>query len=434
MTFSSFDQRQIVEFGWLKDAVVTRTLAALLCLAGAACHRSGSAQDSPAGSSAPDEGLAATAARPLSGDCQALDVLVPFRQYGQSDLIRSMAVDSGEVYFRTMDETYRVPLAGGAASVIAKSLGDVGGPSWVIGDKLVSQPTGQPALMAIPKGGGTWTPLLDATSDKHGGAGAVPTILGNVRRGRVESAERAIFDGGYFYWIGEDIVGLSMGTKGTSTWSVRRMALSGPAETLYKSNLELGSLVKAGDRLLFAQSDKPEKATPPERPAQHGGKLEIHLPEPKTWSLLSMPANGGTPEVRLRPFSPPSMGATIVADGSLVYYGAFSGLTFGLYRLSADGNSPAQLVDPKIITVHWGAPYGADRLVLFASGIEGAGGAGSVKHFVLTAPRGSDVFERTACVDSTYTTHAFGVGGKSLLVALYRGKDNTAGIVRIALP
>jgi hypothetical protein len=346
-----------------------------------------------------------------------------------------MATDGESVYFRTMDETYRVPVAGGAASLLGKTFGNLGGPSWVIGDKLVSQATGQPVFLAMPKTGGSWTTLQDARSDKRAGAGAAQAIVGNARQGQPESAQRALFDGAYFYWIGEDVSGGGIGSRAMRTWAIRRAAPSGGVpETLFKSGVELAGLVKAGDRLLFAESDQPENAASQGKVSPNGSGQEIPIPGPRAWSLWSMPAGGGAPELRKRPFPRAMLGVAVVSDGASLYYGDSVGLEFGLYRLSVAGDAAPELVDPKVLLVYWGAPYDSDRVALFVSRPDLTGAAFETTRQVITAPRGSSRFEVARCIDPSLEAHAFVMSHKTLFVSLNDSKEGTSGVVKIALP
>ena len=390
----------------------------------AGCSRGAAAE--AARDAAPSAVPPASGSAPAPGCAAQFDVLVPFQKYGESDLIRAIVVDGADVYFRTYHETYRVPLAGGAPTLLTKATGD--GPLWVLGDRLVTQPTGQPAFLEMPKTGGSWTPFLDATAAKHSGGQSVPTrIFQSIGSGRIEGAREAIFDGTHFQWLEEDTVGASLGSKGKTTWHVRRIAAAGgAAETLYTSLRELRGLVVARDRLLFEEEVTPEAKLPP------GAKKP--LLETRIWSLLSMPAAGGKAEVRMNP----SFGVNSVSDGALLYLSGFRSLSEGgMWRMPVAGNAPPERIDPLVIEQRWGLGYGNGQLVFFSPSMTDAPRTGHVpdlENYLLTGPAGGSHFERSSCIAAKYGVHAQAVSGKSLLLSLFIGAERTAGIVKVALP
>lgn len=346
-------------------------------------------------------------------------------------MIRGVAAEGEDVYFRTLRETFRVPLAGGAPTVIAKSPPGMSGPLWVMGDKIVNQPTGQPGFVSVPRSGGTWTNLVDATSDRSAGKDTLPTILHNVGRGRVENAQEAVFDGKSFFWIAEDIAGASMGRKGTSTWSVRRSPVAGGnVETLYTSNRALAWLVKAGDRLVFERNDTPEKALPP------GAKKPSY--EPQTWGLLALPEGGGAPEVRVASVDSGN-GTRLVTDGVRVYFVSSPDPTptLSLVRVSPSGHSSPERVDDWVIEVRFGSPYGVDRFLLVATAMDRAPGVGvspETRTYLYTGNRTTGTLDPRVCLANAFNPHAYAVLGKTLLLASQVERTSSEGVVKWSLP
>lgn len=404
-----------------------------LAVVSSGCHRAESSQGpSPSTSSSPEAGgAAASTAGPCP--CLAPEVVAPFKNYS-ADMIRGVAADSDHVYFRTRTDTYRVPLAGGTPEIIAKSPPGMDSPMWVLGDKLLAQPTGQPVFVALPKSGGAWTNLIDATSDRSGGAGALPTIFHSVGRGRIESASQAVFDGNDFFWIEADTVGATFGgAKGKTTWSLRRTpATEAKIQTVYTSDREIRHLVKAGDTLVFQRNETPAK---PPLPPGAGRPLF----EQQVWPLYSMPLGGGKPVLRAASVSRLN-GSSAATDGSWVYYVANDAATIPtLYRLSAAGSGPPEPVESWMAEVLFAAPYGADSFVLFVKGFEhapsGNAPASGLKPLLFTGRRGEKKATRRVCLASDGNPHGYGMVGDTLLFASQVEDGSGAqGIVKWALP
>jgi hypothetical protein len=400
--------------------------ALTLPVLGLACRGADSTQGAAA-SSRPVASTAPSAPSPAAaGTCAAPDIVAPFQKYSD-DMIRGVTADASSVYFRTLRDTFRVPLAGGTPEVIAKSPPGMDGPMWLLGDKLIDQPTGQPTFVVLPKGGGTWTNFLDATSDKSGGSEAVPTILHNVARGRIEAAEQALFDGKDLYWIEKDDVVTGHGGGGQSTWSIRRMPASAPkAEILYTSTRDLEHLVKADDLLGFQENDTPEK--PPLPP---GAKKPLF--EAEVWSLYAIPAAGGKPTLRAASVSTLN-GTRAASDGSDVYYSA-QGDTPGavaLYRVPLSGSGGPERVADGVADVQFAAPYGADRSVLFVRAFEAKDRG--LKPFVYSVSRATGQLGARQCLNAS-NPHGYAVAGNALLFASQLQDGSGAqGIVRWTLP
>ncbi len=387
----------------------------------AGCHR-----DVPSSGAGPDGGATTSGPEPNSACVTRFDFLVPFQKYGSSDLIRAIAVDGDEVYFRTYHETFRVPLSGGAPGLLSKAE-EMEGPLWIIGDHLVTQPMGQPAFMAIAKTGGTWTTLLDASAAKHVGPSVTRRIFQSIGSGHIEAAKPAIFDGTRFFWIEEDTDGASLGKKGTAAWHVRTISASGgSAETLYTTKLELRGLTLAHDTLLFEQGETEPKPPPP------GTKKPLF--EPVVWSLWTMPAGGGKAEMRMNPY----FGSDPTTDGTMLYFSGFRDLsTYGTWRMPVNGNAAPERIDPLVIDQKWGGTYGGDKVVFHAAAMISAPrpgfDPGSERYLLIGSPN-ADKLERIACFEDRYAVHAYAVVGKTLLLSILRGGDGFAGIAKVLLP
>jgi hypothetical protein len=364
--------------------------------------------------------LSPAAASASGGACATpFEVLAPFQKYSGSDLIREIAVDGDQVYFRTFHDTFRVALAGGAVARVTTGPESLDGSMWVIGDKLVIQ--SGPQFLAVPKRGGAWTPFLDTSTGKAGAPPPARPI------GRLEAAQAAVFDGTRFTWIEGVTIGASLHATGQTTHSIKRVpAAGGAVETLYTSPHELRDLASASGRLVFQ-----ENLTPPWKPSTPGEKKP--LIEAQTWSLMTLPLGGGSPEVRFAHY----VGANLVADGTALYFGGLFENQVGMWRLTTVGTDAPERVDPLVLDERWGAAYGSGQTVFVAGSMLDEPGPGHVPArttAILTGPSGGHAFAHSGCVDLKYGVHAEAVAGKWLLLALFSGSDQQAGLVKIALP
>jgi hypothetical protein len=405
-----------------------RAVTCVTCLAAlGACSRDrAKAHASPAASAS----SAATVDPP--GECLThFDLLFPFQKYGDADLVRGIVVDGDQVYFRTYTEVYRVPLAGGTpVSMSTMAGGLMNSRTWVVGDKFVTQSPGEPIFMALPKSGGTWTTILDASTEKLGGGRSIPNrILHDIGKSTHSQAHPAVFDGSVFYWIQETT------SKGATSWAVRRIALAGGSPTtLYESQAALSDLEKAGDRLMFFQKEpEPPKKKEKAPPAKAKG-FSIPLVNGKPAALMSLSLAGGKPDVRV----PKIDGSIAVADNATLYISGFldGDITKGgIYRVAATGTSPPVATGIGSMMSAGGFTYG-DRVALYGIGTLKPIVPGQVPEsakLILTAPRGGNL-ERAACIGPGYTTHAYAMAGKTMLVSVFRDEDRTAAIARIKLP
>jgi hypothetical protein len=352
------------------------------------------------------------------------DFLVPFQKYGDSDLIRSIVVDGNQVLFRNMKDVYRVPLAGGTPVVVSKAPElDLDGRTmvWVAGDRLLTQSPHEPIFMASPKGGGPWTTIIDLSREKLGGGrSAANKLLHDIGKGSSSAtAGQAIFDGASFYWPEKHAA-----AKGAApSSSIRTVALSGGnARTLYEGPGTFGTLTKAGDRLVFIVSE-------PAPPAQIGLKV--------TNSLWSVPLAGGKAELLVK-IGNLFGSEVLVTDGPTLYLTGYQNDDLskpGLFRTTAVPGSPLERLEPHPLN-GTGFLY-EDRVVLVGTGTLGNPAPGTVPEtgrVVFTGSRKGGPLERTACIVGNYTTHAYAVAGKTLLISIFKSDDRLAGIIRIALP
>jgi len=409
-----------------------RYLALGVCLF--ACHRDRGG-GGPSASAAPSSRGPAAGA---PGECLTqFDFLVPFQKYGEADLIRSIVVDGDQVYFRDMKDLYRVPLAGGTPTVMSKAPElalDGRTTVWVSGDRLLSQSPHEPIFMAAPKSGGAWTTIIDLSREKLGGGrSATNRILHDIGKGSSSAtAGSAIFDGVSFYWTER-----RAGAKGSApSSSIRTVPLSGgEGRTLYEASGEFGSLAKAGDRLVFMQVDPapPEPESEKHAAAKKGG---IHIAPKGASALWSIPVTGGKAE-RLVRIANAFGSEVLVTDGPTLYLTGYQDEDFakpGIFRMAATGGSLERL-EPQVLT-GTAFLYG-DRVVLVGSGRIGTPAPGTIPEtgkVVFTGARKGGTLERTACIVGNYTTHAYAVSGKTLLISIFRSDDRLAGIIRVALP
>jgi hypothetical protein len=379
--------------------------------------------------------VAAPTPSPQSSDqcLTQFDFLVPFQKYGEADLIRAIVVDGDQAFFRTYTEAFRVPLAGGTPTSVNKMPGGLmDSRAWAVGDKFLTQSPGEPIFMAMPKTGGTWTTILDASSEKLGGGRSLPSrLLHDIGKGTHSRAQAAVFDGSFFYWIQE------AGGKGGTSFSIRKIALAGgAASTLYESAGELSGLEKAGDRLVFFQKE-PQPAKPAKKekaPPAKGSWSDISLVNQAAPALMSLPMAGGKPEVRV----PKIDGSIAVADGPTLYVSGYMDGDLskgGVFRVSSTGASGPTPTGVRHLTSAGGFVYG-DRIALYGIGSLKAPEPGKLPDtakLILTAPR-DGTFAAAACFGSGYGTHAYAMAGKTMLVSVFRQEDRTAGIVRVKLP
>jgi hypothetical protein len=388
---------------------------------------------------------AGTAATTAPGDCLAsLDFLLPYQSYKNGDVIRAITVDGNEVLFRNADDLMRVPLAGGPPVTMSPAPSmtlqlNAHPTMWLVGDKIVTQSPGAPAFVEAPKTGGPWTTIVNLSGGDLGsklstGNHVVHTLLSGVP----ERADPAIFDGSAFYWV-ESHEG-SKGKPGSSV--IRTVPLSGsPARTLYEWPGDLRSLGRAGDRLVFERTDPETKAPAP--PPHPKGKIAFDIPTPKPTHLMTMPAQGGNPEVLAR-FSGLEgglgKGEVLFTDAETVYLAGYQDEDIqkgGMFRVSARPGSALERIDERHLSGE-GFVYG-DRFVIAGHGpIEPKPPHGDVFAnlgiVVMTGDRHGGPLQRAACIRGNYTVHAYALAGKSVLISILKSDEKKAAIVRVPLP
>jgi hypothetical protein len=130
----------------------------------------------------------------------------------------------------------------------------------------------------------------------------------------------------------------------------------------------------------------------------------------------------------------------MLTDGDTVYLGGYENediMKPGLFEISASGRGPLTRIDERHFYGE-GLLYG-DRMVLAGPGrIEVhpdlSKGIPRSGFTVFTGPRHAKSVDLTACIEGRYSTQAYAVAGKTLLVAIFRETDEKTGIIRIPLP
>jgi hypothetical protein len=361
-----------------------------------------------------------------NADCPSeLDYLLPPQKYEDGDLFRAIVADGDQVYFRNYKDVFRVPLAGGRAEVISK------GPQLTLtgtaalfasGERLLTQSAGESIFMASPKAGGEWSTIIDLTAKKLGGGrGAVSRIL----QGPAPHASQATFDGASFYWAE---VSRGKGAQAASTATLRSVALSGAdAKTLYQTPGDLGSVVKAADRIVFTHNLAPSPAD------LKSGKAKGGISGRGEQTLMSVPLAGGDAKPLMR-ITQYLASVVLGTDGSSVYVSGYADEDLrkpGIYRIDANGSNLEQL-DKRVLH---GRSFVVGDNVIFA-GMSQLDPVPTAKlgQVVLSLPRSGKKLTRLSCIADGYTAHAYAVAGKTLLISLFKSDTQMASIVKIALP
>jgi hypothetical protein len=393
-----------------------------------ACHGS----PNSSGAVLSDSGYAAGAAPSASGasagpatEClePPLDSLMPFQSYPNNDIIRSITVDGDQVFFRNMKDIFSVPLAGGEPTLVSSTRANARPSIWIVGDRLVSQSPGESIFLSSPKTGGAWTTFLDASKGKGGSGHPV--------------AYPATSDGSAFYWIENKLQ-----PKGApDSWSIRSVAIAGgSARTIFESAGELAELTKVGDRLVFTRVEL-SPAAENESPAASAKSRSVHVTQRGPKTLWSVPVSGGKSDKIGQIGSMGGSEILLAAEPSVYVVGYPEGdwTKAGIFRIPSAGGGALEAIDGRTLNGQ-GFVYG-DRVVMAGQGMLNPRAAtpasnpyANVGVVVLTGPRGGDHLDRTACIRGDYTTHAYAVAGKWLLIAIFRDTDHTASIIRIALP
>jgi hypothetical protein len=413
------------------------TFAAIFAVGLVACKREDSkataATDpapsaTPVGSANPNATTnAATALTPT--ECIAApDYLVPPTKYGDSDLIRAIATEGTDVVFGNMTSIFRVPTSGGTPQEIGKAPGttlrgqyDL----WISGEKLLTQSPGESIFMEMPRAGGSWTTFANLSADQApGGRDAATRVLQNLHKGSAKiRAGAADFDGTTFYWTEESTM---RGVPGNG----RVLALSlsgGDAKTLYEAPGSMDGLVRAGEHVVFVHTAPPSA----EALAAYKSSKKQGLEPKGRQTLVAVPRSGGS-AVPLGRITQWMSRTSLVADGEEVYVSGYEGgdLTKpGVFRVNAGGGA-WERVDPRVVTGR-GVVYPGGVAVSGSSFLEvGKLASGQV---VLAGAKGGPLTQ-VACFTQRFTSHAWAVTGKTLLVSLFESDTRLASIVRIALP
>lgn len=367
------------------------------------------------------------------GCLATLDFLVPPQRYGDSDLVRAIAVDRDQVYFRNMRDVFKVPLAGGAVTVHSKGPGlSLSGTAvlWLSGERLLTQSAGEPIFMGAPKNGGDWSTFIDLTSAKLGGGrDAATRILQGLGGKLAPKSSRASFDGESFYFAE---ISKGPGQSAPATSALKSVPLrGGETRTLYESAGEIAEVVRAGDRIAFIHTAPPSPEQLAKQQAdKKGNKLSFGV-RGERW-LTAVPLSGGEAQKLMR-ISNIIASTVLGADGTNVYVSGYADeepTKPGIYRVSAAGGAPERL-DQRVLS---GDLYvTGDQLVFVGSGdLE----PGKIENgqLVLTGTRDGKTLKRAACIKDGYTLHASAVSGKTALLALFKTDTNLASIAKVAVP
>ncbi len=415
--------------------------AAVLALAwctALGCRHPKESPPEPAASASSSAAVATPTLAPVGSDgcLTTLDYLVPPARIGGSDLFRALVVDGDALYAGTMSELRRVSLADGKATTLGKIPGMTLSGRLVLfasGDRLLTQSSGEPIFMQMPKAGGAFQTFIDLTAAKRGGGrDAATRILQSIgKRSRAPRATFADFDGSAFYWAEVSAKGKSAAAHA----EVRSVPLAGgEAKTLLEIEGDIDDVRRAGDRVVFMHTAPPSAAQLAEHAANK--KKSPFLPEPSgEHHLMSVPLGGGNP-VDLGRIMQMISHVVLLTDGATVFVTGYENEDLqkpGVYRVPAGGGGGLERIYAATVgTFGTGLTYG-DRVVFAGNGqLEpGKGGVGKV---VLTGPRGAGQLSRAACLPPGYTIHALAVSNKTLFLSLFESSSSLASIARIALP
>jgi hypothetical protein len=413
-----------------------------LTLAGAVACKGPSEGASPASSGAAAP-VAASSAATVSitsskvgadGACSgSLDYLVPPQKYGDSDLIRAIVVDGGQVYFRNMSELMQIPLAGGAVKSLGKppalSLSGVT-TLWASGDKLLTQSPGEPIFMSAAKTGGSWTSFIDLTAAKLGGGREAATrILQGIGKRNVPRATAADFDGQAFYF--SEVKEGKLGT-GAESSILKSVALAGgDARVLFQAPGEIREITRVGEFVAFLHTAQPSEAQVRQAEADRKAK-KIRMGVRGESHLMAVPVAGGEAKKLMRITN--WMAAVVLGpDGKNLYVSGYRDEDTakpGIFRVDVT-NGNVEQVDGRVL--HGRSYVAGDNLVLIGGGpIE----AGKTQHgqLVLTLPRQGKSTSIVACLVDKSTLHASAVQDKTALLSLFNGETRLASIAKVALP
>jgi len=386
--------------------------------------------DGPATSPAP--GSAPSGSLTAEGCVAEPDYLLPPTAFGDRDLIRAIFVQGSDVYLANMTDVLRLPLAGGAATKVAKTPGmTLSGRMtlWGDGTRLLTQSSGEPIFMELRPGQDQFTTFLDFTAEQRGGGrDAATRILQGIGKGtQAMRAGWADFDGQAFHWTESPAQRRQVGVG-----RVRSVPLiGGEPKTLYEAPGTADGLVRAGSHLVFIHTEPPDPVALAKYEADR--KAKKYGPEPKGKStLVSIPLAGGQAVPLLR-MSQWMSRAVLVTDGETVFASGYLDEDLqkpGVYRVEASGGA-VEALDPRVVTGE-GVRYPGGVALVGSSFI--AKGVLQTGVLVLAVPKGASTSVQVACFTNRFTMHAVGISGSTLLVSLLDGQTGLASVVRLPLP
>jgi hypothetical protein len=373
------------------------------------------------------------------GSCQSnFEYLVPPQKYSESDLIRAITVDAGQVFFRNMDDAFRIPLAGGTPTKVGKAPGlSLSGTTvlWTSGDKLLTQSPGEPIFMSAAKTGGPWSNLIDLTSTKLGGGrDAATRILQGMGKPAASRATQADFDGKSFYFA-EVTGGKGRNTSASSV--IKSVALpGGEARALHRVEGEVRDVTRAGAHLVFLLTAPPTPEQVKQNEAKRKEKKYIFGVKGQS-HLMSIPIAGGEARklMHIGPFmSGFGLGGVVLgADGENLYASGFRDEDLqkpGIFRVNVAGGGIEE-IDRRVLS--GSAFVSGETLVLIGGGMIDPS-KNNYGQLVLTGPRRGKSLTLLACAPQKFTLHASAVSDKLALLSLFEGNTHLAGIAKVPLP
>lgn len=357
--------------------------------------------------------------------------LVPPTQYGEHDVIRDVLVSGSDVYFVTLTELYRVPLAGGTPTLIGKTPGMTLAGKFVLwedGERLIAQSPSEPIFMETPKAGGPWKTFLDLTPNKVGGGrSAMARLFDDLKKGEKKRATFADFDGTDFYFSLQNVGAMSS----VSSSSILKVPLKGGSpEVLLDTPGEIDEVHRYGKDIVF-KFTKPPSA---EQLAEYdkARKKSPYTPKPKgPTGVFALTPGAGEPRLLMN-LTHMMSSLILVGDESQVILSGFEEGDFkrgGTFRVSLAGGAP-QKIDARPFSGE-GFLYG-DSFVIAGSAASqpGAFQAGEV---VMVIPRARGENRQVKALLDGGTTHARALAGDTLLLSRYSERENRAAIERISL-
>lgn len=357
--------------------------------------------------------------------------LVPPAQYGERDFIRALLVDKDDVYFATLSDVYRVPLAGGAPVPLSKTPSTQDGEValWQSGERLLTQTTTGSIFMASSKTGGPWTPFLEPGAKKALGGVDVSTRLvkGLDPEGKTRRVSPADFDGQKFYLALQNL-----GPQGEvlSSTILSVSLAGGPPKVVFDTPGEIGEVHRFGEKIVFLYTKLPSvEALAAYDKAR---EKEPYRPRPKGPSgVFALTPGQGDPRL-LMPLSHLGSKVILVGDSSQVIVSGFEGGDFkkgGTFRVPLEGGAP-QKVDARSLAGQ-GFDTG-DAFVVAGTGAAGSDTKDQGEIAIFVPKRAGEIRQISGLVD-LLTTPARALSGETLLLSRYDEAKNRASIVKVSL-